>query len=250
MIRLSGIRKTFNPGEASEVRALLPLNLELLQGEFVVVIGANGSGKSTLLNLLAGSERPDAGTIRLDDTDITSLPDYRRSKFLGRVFQHPHAGTAPDLSILENFRLAALRTKTKTLRIGLQQDFRNTVQEQVAALQMGLEHKLDQPMGKLSGGQRQALTLLMSTFDSCRLLLMDEPTAALDPRSATIVMQLAEKIIRQQELTAVLITHQLKDCLQYGDRILFMKEGRVAEDISGEAKKQLKLQDLYGRFAD
>jgi putative ABC transport system ATP-binding protein len=199
--------------------------------------------------LIAGSVLADRGTIGIDNTDVTKLPDYKRSQWIARVFQNPLSGTAPDLSILDNFRLASLRTKTKGLSVGVNDTFKKQVQEKVASLGMGLQDKIEQPMGTLSGGQRQALTLLMSVMDSCKVLLLDEPTAALDPRSADVVMRTADTLIRDFNLTAVFITHNLKDAFNYGTRIIQMGEGLIINDLSGAEKISLKQNDLFDWFA-
>jgi putative tryptophan/tyrosine transport system ATP-binding protein len=249
MIQLKNISKAFNSGKQNEVQALSEVDISISDGQFVVVVGSNGSGKSTLLNIIAGSITPSNGSVLINDVDVTSKPDYKRSPSIARVFQNPLSGTAPDLSIIDNFRLAALRTQSKSLKIGLNHEFRNQVSERLSRLGMGLETKLDQPMGSLSGGQRQALTLLMGVMDDLDILLLDEPTAALDPRSAGIVMRIADDIIRDFKLTAMLITHNLKDAHSYGDRVIHMVEGRVARDISGGEKKALSTQDMYEWFA-
>ncbi|POY34871.1 ABC transporter ATP-binding protein [Solitalea longa] len=248
MIKLNNVSKSFNKGKANEVNALRSTTIEIKHGDNVVVVGANGSGKSTFLNLIAGNLNPTHGTILLQDVDVTQLAEYNRSKWIARVFQNPLSGTAPDLSILTNFRLAALRTKPKNLTIGTDKAFKELVQQKLSTLKMGLENKLDQPMGSLSGGQRQALTLLMSVMDDAKILLLDEPTAALDPRSANFVMQTADKIIQDYNLTAVLVTHNLKDAYTYGNRILQFSEGVILRDISSEEKKQLELTDLFAWF--
>ncbi|TAE11852.1 MAG: ATP-binding cassette domain-containing protein [Bacteroidetes bacterium] len=250
MLSLSHISKTFHTGTLNETRALQDINLQIKQGEFVVVIGANGSGKSSLLNIIAGAYLPDQGNITLDNTDITRLPDYRRSQWIARMFQNPLLGTASDLSIIDNFRLASLRTQRKTFKIGNNASFKKIVQERIALLNMGLENRLEQPIGSLSGGQRQALTLLMATMDSAKLLLMDEPTAALDPRSASNFMEKASEIIAQFELTTLLITHALRDAHQYGTRLLQMQEGAVLRDVGEAEKKQLDLATVQSWFAN
>ncbi|MFC0518370.1 ABC transporter ATP-binding protein [Mucilaginibacter angelicae] len=249
MITITDVHKTFNKGKANQVNAVNGITLEIKDGEFLVVVGSNGSGKTTLLNLIAGSVLPDNGVINIDGTDVTKLPDYKRSQWIARVFQNPLSGTAPDLSILDNFRLASLRTKTKGLSVGVNDAFKKQVQEKVASLGMGLQDKIEQPMGTLSGGQRQALTLLMSVMDSCKVLLLDEPTAALDPRSADVVMRTADTLIREFNLTAVFITHNLKDAFNYGTRIIQMGEGLIINDLSGREKASLKQNDLFDWFA-
>ena len=248
MINITNIHKIFNPGKANQVNALNGINLEIKKEEFAVIVGANGSGKTTLLNMLAGSVLPDSGDVKLEETDVTGLADYRRSQWIARVFQDPLSGTASDLSILDNFRLAAIRTRPKGLTIGVNETFKNQVKEKISTLGMGLENKIEQPMGTLSGGQRQALTLLMSVMDSCKVLLLDEPTAALDPRSAALVMQTADEIIKYYKLIAILVTHNLKDAYNYGNRIILMGEGRIVKDIGAEEKKALKQNDLYDWF--
>lgn len=247
-IELRDVTRTFNAGQQNEVKALTNVNLKIGEGEFVVIVGSNGSGKSTLLNIIAGNLKPSKGSVFIGDTDITSLADYQRSKWIARIFQNPLSGTAPDLSILDNFRLAALRTKSKGLTIGLNKTFRAHVQERIATLGMSLENKLDQPMGSLSGGQRQALTLIMSVMDDLKILLMDEPTAALDPRSAETVMISADSIIRSYKLTAVLITHNLKDAYSYGERVIHMVDGSIARDIGSKERANLQVSDMYSWF--
>lgn len=248
MIKLDNVHKVFNKGQANQVNAVNGVSLEMEDGEFLVIVGSNGSGKSTLLNLVAGSVLPNAGSVHLDGTDVTRLADYNRSKWVARVFQNPLSGTAPDLSIIDNFRLAAIRTKAKGLSIGVTQAFRQRVKDKIAALGMGLEHKLDQPMGTLSGGQRQALTLLMSVTDTCKVLLLDEPTAALDPRSAVLVMETANKLIKELQLTSILITHNLKDAYNYGNRIIQIAEGLIIKDIPSAEKALLQQNDIFNWF--
>lgn len=245
MIRIENLQKKFYKGD---VHALKGINLEIPTGEFVVLIGANGSGKSTLLNVIAGNVIADAGVIMFDDINITSLPDHKRNKWISRVFQNPLAGTAPGLSVLENFRLASLRTKRKTFKIATTSAFKTFVSDTIAELNMDLENKLDQPMGALSGGQRQALTLLMSVMDNTRLLLMDEPVSALDPRTAELVMNLAERLIQKHKLTAILVTHSLRDAHQYGNRIIQMAEGSIIKDLRGIEKTRLGKDELFSWF--
>jgi putative ABC transport system ATP-binding protein len=248
MIRLDSISLTFNKGLAAEVKALDRLNLEIEAGTFTLVLGANGSGKSSLLNILAGSILPDSGQINFKNQNITRWPDYKRSAFIARIFQDPLKGTAPGMSLLENFRLASLRNNTRGLQTGLNRNFRRLVAEQVSSLEMGLENRLDQLMGSFSGGQRQALSLLMATWCKADLLLMDEPTAALDPSSAATVFNLAQKIIREKGITCLMVTHDLKYCIQAGDRILLFSEGKVTRDLKGQSKKDLNYNDVANWF--
>jgi len=249
MIQLAALHKTFNKGQPNQVNAINGVDLAIGRGEYVIIVGSNGSGKSTLLNLVSGSILPTSGTIHITDTDVTKLAEYNRSKWIARVFQNPLSGTAPDLSILDNFRLAALRTKPKGFGIGVTEAFKQQVKDKIALLNMGLENKTNQLMGTLSGGQRQALTLLMSVMDDCKILLLDEPSAALDPRSAQIVMQTADKLIKDFNLTAILVTHNLKDAFTYGNRIIQMSEGAVLHDLSSEKKATLSQNDLFEWFA-
>lgn len=249
MIRLTSIYKTFNRGLPNQVNALNNISLDIYEGDYVIIVGSNGSGKSTLLNLVAGSILPTGGSISINNTDVTDLPDYKRSKWIARVFQNPLSGTAPDLSILDNFRLAALRTQSKGFNIGVNDAFKKQVKEKLALLNMGLEDKTNQLMGTLSGGQRQALTLLMSVMDECRILLLDEPSAALDPRSAATVMQTADRLIKEFKLTAILVTHNLKDAFVYGNRLIQMSEGAILHDIGADNKKQLSQNDLFSWFS-
>ncbi len=249
MIEMQHIHKTFNSGKANEVKALNNVSLTIDKKEFLVIVGSNGSGKTTLLNMIAGAETCSDGKILINDIDVTSLPEYKRSKWIARVFQNPLSGTAPDLSVIDNFRLAALRTQTKKLSIGINTQFKNKVKEKIALLKMGLENKIEQPMGTLSGGQRQALTLLMSVMDETKILLLDEPTAALDPRSANIILQTADWLIKEYQLTAILITHNLKEAHLYGNRLIQMSEGIILKDLNAEQKNNLLLNDLFGWFA-
>jgi putative ABC transport system ATP-binding protein len=249
MITLSNLHKTYNKGKANQVNAVNGVDLSIKKGEFVVIVGANGSGKTTLLNLVAGSVLPTSGTVSIDNEDVTKLAEYDRSKWIARVFQNPLSGTASDLSILDNFRLAAIRTQPKGLSIGIDNAFKKKVKDTIATLGMGLEGKIEQPMGTLSGGQRQALTLLMSVMDNCKVLLLDEPTAALDPRSAEIVMRTANKLAHDFGLTTILITHNLKEAYNYGTRIIQMGEGIILKDIERSTQPDLKQTDLYDWFS-
>lgn len=249
MIRFSHISKTFNPGREDEVRALKEIDLEIRKGEFVILIGSNGSGKSTLLNLLQGSIMADEGKIMISDQDITSLPEHKRSRFISRVFQNPSMGIAAELTVLENFRLAAIRTKSKSLVLGNNSGFRKKTEEKIKRLGLGLEKKLDQRMGSLSGGQRQALTLLMAVMDDTEVLLMDEPTAALDPRSSAVIMELTEQLHKELQLTILLVTHDMKDAHRYGNRLIQFREGRISRDLKEQEKKSLALSELWEWFS-
>ena len=248
MIDLKNVSKTFNKGKANQVNAINDISLHINEKDFVVIVGSNGSGKTTSLNLMAGSILPSSGAIYIDNNDVSDLHDYQRSKWVARVFQNPLSGTAPDLSILDNFRLAAIRTKRKGLSIGVDELFVKQVKERIAMLGMGLENKTAQLMGTLSGGQRQALTLLMSVMDTCKVLLLDEPTAALDPRSAEVVMQTADQLTKEFGLTTILITHSLKEAFTYGNRIIQMAEGKIVKDLNQQQKSALKQTDIFEWF--
>ncbi len=249
MIRIAQAKKTFNKGTANEFVALNGIDLTIQQGEFVVVIGANGSGKSTLLNALAGNLFLDAGDIFIDQENVSKWKDFERSKYISRIFQNPVIGTASDLSILDNFRLAALRTQAKKLSTGIDAAFREKVKSKIAFLEMGLEHKLDQLMGALSGGQRQALTLVMAVMDSTKVILLDEPTAALDPKSAQLVLEKTKELVAEYKLTALLVTHEIKFAQRYGTRILQLAEGKIIRDINGKEKEATSTQDIFNWFA-
>ena len=248
MLHLQQITKVFHAGKATEVAAVQDVTLQLATGSYTVLVGANGSGKSTLLNLIAGSIYPDKGKVLLRGREIQRLPDYRRSPWIARVFQNPLMGTAASLSILDNFRMAYLRRSTKWITMGTGGAFRQLVAEKVATLGMGLEHKLTQPMGTLSGGQRQALTLLMTVMADVDILLLDEPSAALDPRSAREVMEIANRLIAENQLTALLVTHNINEALRYGTRLIQMESGKVIRDYDEAAKSALDHKEVVSWF--
>src|SRR3954453_18584964 len=248
MLEVRGVYKTFFPGTPDEVRAFRGLDLTIEPGTFVVVIGTNGSGKSTTLNAVAGTFRVDAGTIRLAGTDITQWPEHRRARLIGRVFQDPLAGTSPGLSIAENLALAARRGLPRGLGRAVSRRGLAEFRDRVRPLGMGLEDRLDNPIGGLSGGQRQALTLLMATYRRPELLLLDEHTAALDPRSAEQVIRLTEQVVRQQHLTTLMVTHSMAHAASLGDRLIMPHEGRLIFDVAGAAKHRLRPQDLLEKF--
>lgn len=248
-IELKQVSKSFSTDNVTYIKALQKVDLIVRPKDFVTIVGANGSGKSTLLNAIAGSAMIDEGSIEFDGKPVHKLAVHQRSKYVARIFQNPLSGTAPSLHVIDNFRLAALRTKTKLPFIGNTKKFEEKISDIIKQLGLGLEDKLHQPMGSLSGGQRQALTLLMAVQDTVKVLLLDEPTAALDPKSAHVVMQTAQKLIEQRNLTAVYITHSLADAAQYGNRIIEMKNGVIAKDIGTEEKKQLTAAHLAAWFA-
>jgi putative ABC transport system ATP-binding protein len=242
--------KTFGEGTANEVRALRDVSLTLEEGSFVVVIGMNGSGKSTLLNAVAGTFFPDSGKVRIAGRDVTKWPEHRRAKLVGRVFQNPFSGTAPDLSIAENLALAARRGQRRGLGWALSPQRRAELGERVRRLGMGLEDRLDNPIGSLSGGQRQALTLLMATWRRPELLLLDEHTAALDPKSADQVIRLSLDAIDEGKLTTMMVTHSMQQAAAMGDRLIMMVQGRILHDFSGSEKRRLRPEDLLDRFEE
>jgi len=248
MIRLSNANKWFFKGSERQVHAIRELNLELSQNSYTVIVGSNGSGKSTLLNLIAGSLDLDSGSLSIDKVDQSHYRQHQRSHFVSRVFQDPLMGTASDLTVLENFRLASLRSRKKGITIGMDKDFKKKVQQCVSEIGLGLENKLDQPIGTLSGGQRKALTLLMTIMDETKVLLMDEPASALDPATASVIMELANRITMQHRLTTILVTHNIKDALKYGDRIIMMSNGKISHDVSGNEKNALKPADVLNWF--
>ena len=250
MLELDNIHKTFNPGTINEKIALDGVNLKLNPGDFVTIIGGNGAGKSTTLNAIAGVWSVDAGTIKINGTDITSLPEYKRAKFLGRVFQDPMTGTAATMSIEENMAIASRRGKKRTLKWGVTKEERAKYREMLASLGLGLEDRLTSKVGLLSGGQRQAITLLMASIVKPDRLLLDEHTAALDPKTAAKVLEISDKIIEENNLTAMMVTHNMKDAIAHGNRLIMMHEGRIIYDVAGEEKKALHVSDLLKKFED
>ncbi len=250
MLEISSIRKTFNPGTPNEVRALQGVDLTIDEGSFVIVIGTNGSGKSTLLNAVAGTFLVDTGTVHLEGNDITRWPEHRRATFIGRVFQNPFSGTAPHMSIAENLVLAAKRGHRRGLGWALHADFAGEMRERVRRLGMGLEDRLDNAIGSLSGGQRQALTLLMATWLKPKLLLLDEHTAALDPKSAEQVTRISEEIIARDQLTTLMVTHSMQQAVNLGSRLIMMHRGRILHDLHGAEKRRLRVDDLLARFEE
>ncbi|ULQ59772.1 ATP-binding cassette domain-containing protein [Brucepastera parasyntrophica] len=248
MLKLTNVYKTFNPGTITERKALIDINIELNEGDFVTVIGGNGAGKSTLLNLIAGVHEADSGTVLLDSTDITYQKEYRRSRYLGRVFQDPMMGTAANMGIEENLAMAFRRGKRRSLHWGITHEERLSYTEKLKMLDLGLETRMKAKVGLLSGGQRQALTLLMATLQKPRVLLLDEHTAALDPKTAKKVLELTEEIITRENLTTFMVTHNMKNAILYGNRLIMMYEGRIIFDISGEEKKTLEVADLLKKF--
>ena len=248
MLEVKNIYKTFNPGTVNEKHALNGVSLSLKEGDFVTVIGSNGAGKSTLLNAIAGLWMVDSGSIKIAGDDITKLPDYKRAKYIGRVFQDPMLGSAATMQIEENMALAARRGKRRTLRKGITQQEREKYRELLKELNLGLEDRLTSKVGLLSGGQRQALTLLMSTMEKPKLLLLDEHTAALDPKTAAKVLDLTEKLVNENNLTTFMVTHNMRDALKYGNRLIMMCDGKIIFDVEGEQKKKLEVKDLLEKF--
>jgi putative ABC transport system ATP-binding protein len=248
MLDVDGLSKTFNPASPNEVRALQGVSLAIDQGSFVVVVGTNGSGKSSLLNAVAGTFRPDRGRIRLDGADVTRWPEHRRAALIGRVFQNPFSGTAAAMSIAENVVLAARRGQSRGLAWAIRKSMREELRSRVRQLNMGLEDRLDNAIGSLSGGQRQALTLLMATWLEPKLLLLDEHTAALDPKSADQVIVLSEQIVSRGRLTTLMVTHAMAQAVHVGDRVVMMHRGRVLHDFRGAEKRRLREEDLLARF--
>ena len=249
MLNIQSISKTFNPGTVNAKQALSGLSLHLDHGDFVTIIGSNGAGKSTLFNAIAGSFYVDDGFIELDGEDITYMPEHKRSLMVGRLFQDPLKGTAPGMTIEENLALAYLRTaKGKSPFSRISKKDKDAFRERLSLLNMGLEDRMTQPVGLLSGGQRQALTLLMATMNKPKLLLLDEHTAALDPKTALKVLTLSAKIVEENHLTTMMITHNMKDAIKYGNRLIMMHEGHIIYDVAGEEKQKLHVSDLLAKF--
>lgn len=250
MLEIRGIAKTFNAGTLNEVRALQSVDLTIDEGSFVGVIGTNGSGKTTLLNAVAGTFFVDSGTIRLAGHQVTHWPEHRRAQLIGRVFQNPFSGTAPNMSIAENLALAARRGQRRGLGWALRANLLSQFREQVSRLNIGLEDRLDNAIGSLSGGQRQALTLLMATWLKPKLLLLDEHTAALDPKSADQVIRLSEEVISREKLTTLMVTHSMHQAANLGDRLIMMHRGQIIHDFRGVEKRRLRVDDLLARFEE
>ncbi|MBQ4599707.1 MAG: ABC transporter ATP-binding protein [Clostridia bacterium] len=248
MLKITNLQKTFNAGTVNEKVALQGLDLTLQDGDFVTVIGGNGAGKSTLLNAIAGVWKPDCGTIEIDGNDVTYMPEHQRAKFLGRVFQDPMKGTAPDMEIAENLSIAARRGTKRKLIWGIKKAEREQYKELLATLGLGLETRLTTKVGLLSGGQRQAITLLMATLERPKLLLLDEHTAALDPKTAAKVLEITDQLVNENKLTTLMITHNMHDAITHGNRLIMMHEGRIVVDVSGEEKKKLTINQLLALF--
>ncbi|MEE1161795.1 MAG: ABC transporter ATP-binding protein [Acutalibacteraceae bacterium] len=248
MLEIKNVYKTFNPGTINEKRALNGLNLTLNDGDFVTVIGGNGAGKSTMLNMVAGVYPVDSGSIIIDGTDVTRLPEHKRAKYLGRVFQDPMMGTAADMWIEENMALASRRGQARGLKWAISKAEREQFKEMLRELDLGLESRLSAKVGLLSGGQRQALTLLMAVMKKPKLLLLDEHTAALDPKTAAKVLALSDKFIEESHLTAMMVTHNMKDAIAHGNRLIMMNNGQIILDVSGEEKKKLTVEYLLEAF--
>ena len=250
MLDLKGIYKTFNPGSITEKKALQGIDLHLEDGDFVTIIGGNGAGKSTLLNAIAGVWPIDEGSIYLAGQDVTAVPEHKRAALLGRVFQDPMTGTAANMQIEENLALAARRGKKRGLGWEVTKEERAKYHDMLVSLDLGLEDRLSAKVGLLSGGQRQALTLMMATMVKPKLLLLDEHTAALDPKTAAKVLEITDKVINENKLTALMITHNMSDAIKHGNRLIMMNEGKIVYDVSGEEKKNLTVEDLMKKFSE
>ena len=248
MLEINNIYKTFNAGTVNEKRALNGVNLKLNDGDFCTVIGGNGAGKSTVLNSIAGVWPVDSGEILIDGKDISGLPEHKRAPYLGRVFQDPMTGTVADMEIIENLAIAARRGKRRGLSWGVKKSEKDKYREMLKEFDLGLEDRMTTKVGLLSGGQRQAITLLMATIQKPKLLLLDEHTAALDPKTAAKVLELSDKIIEENHLTALMVTHNMKDAIVHGNRLIMLHDGQVIFDVSGEEKKNLTVKDLMDKF--
>ncbi len=246
MLKLENVSKKFGGDSADEKVIFENLNLNIKKGEFVIIVGGNGAGKSTLMNLISGSLLPDAGEIFIDGKNVTTLPEHKRAKFIGRVFQDPLKGSCPNLTVEENLSLAMLRNKKKTLRFGINKVNREALKNELKKLNLGLENRLDAKMGTLSGGQRQAITLLMATFVKPKILLLDEHTAALDPKSSEKILNLTQKIISDNSITTLMITHNIEHAMNLGSRLIVLDNGKIKYDVSGKEKTTL----LKNRFSD
>lgn len=250
MLNITNVRKTFNKGTINEKKALNGLTLHLNQGDFVTVIGGNGAGKSTMLNMIAGVYPIDCGKIEIDGVNISREPEYRRAKYIGRVFQDPMRGTAAGMEIQENLALALRRGNRRGLKWGIKATEKDFYRDALSRLGLGLQTRMTSKVGLLSGGQRQALTLLMATLEKPKLLLLDEHTAALDPQTAKKVLELTTEIVEEQQLTTMMVTHNMKDAIQMGNRLIMMHDGRIIYDVAGEEKKKLQVEDLLNKFAE
>ena len=249
MLELKNINKTFSPNSVNERIALADIDLELRNGDFVTVIGSNGAGKSTVLNTIAGKVSPDTGTVEIAGRNVTRMKDYKRAKYVGRVFQDPMAGTSPDLTIEQNMALAERRGMRRGLAFGITKAKRKRFAEELEVLELGLEKRLSAKVGLLSGGQRQALSLLMATFSQPKILLLDEHSAALDPERARLVTDLTQKVVAEQELTTLMVTHNMSQALEVGNRLIMMHEGRIILDVADEEKKAMQVEDLLAQFS-
>lgn len=250
MLTVTNVRKTFNKGTINEKKALCGINLHLNAGDFVTVIGGNGAGKSTMLNMIAGAYPIDCGKIEIDGINLSREPEHKRARYIGRVFQDPMRGTAAGMEIQENLALAFRRGKKRGLSWEIRAEEKISYKDALAKLGLGLEDRMSSKVGLLSGGQRQALTLLMATLQKPKLLLLDEHTAALDPKTAKKVLELTDEMIQEQNLTALMVTHNMKDAIQYGNRLIMMHQGRIIYDVAGEEKKHLKVEDLLKKFEE
>ena len=249
MLKITNLQKTFNPGTVNAKTALNGLNLHIKEGDFVTVIGGNGAGKSALQKAIAGVCKPDFGTIEIDGVDVTGMPEHKRAQFLGRVFQDPMKGTAPDMEIAENLHIASMRGKKRKLIRGVKKSDRAYFRELLKTLDLGLEDRLSTKVGLLSGGQRQAVTLLMASMNKPKLLMLDEHTAALDPKTAAKVLEITDRIVTENHLTTLMITHNMRDAIEHGNRLIMMQDGHIIVDVEGEEKKKLTVEDLLKLFA-